>query len=172
MPAYHSSFNDLSVPTLCGSAFLPIKTQVKGPSPPASLDKPDIIDEAIGYFKANVFFRNFDIKGHADRNLIYLTLYIQQCLTRLEKAKNRAEADRLLNTLALEKFPIPGEGTFALPGVFTNPANRSEEDQFRSYYSQVRQEVGIRMAALVFKDDVPNKWWMCFSKRKFLNKNL
>uniref|UniRef100_H8ZWP5 Actin-related protein 2/3 complex subunit 3 n=1 Tax=Collodictyon triciliatum TaxID=190325 RepID=H8ZWP5_9EUKA len=170
MPAYHSAFNDPKTPLLCNAAFLPIKTTVKGPAPPAGRDDVDIIDEAIGFFKANVFFRTFDIKGPGDRILIYLTLYIQQCLSRLEKAKNRGEADRLLNTLALEKFPTPADSSFALPGIYT--CSPGEEEKFRQYYTQLRLEVGLRMVALVFKDDQPNKWWMCFSKRKFLNKNL
>jgi len=36
----------------------------------------DIVDEAITFFRANVFFRNFDIKSVADKLLIYLTFYI------------------------------------------------------------------------------------------------
>ncbi|KAJ3345528.1 Actin- protein 2/3 complex subunit 3 [Kappamyces sp. JEL0680] len=45
----------------------------------------DIVDEAIGLYRANTFFRNFDIKGGADRLLIYLTLYIQECLLKLQQ---------------------------------------------------------------------------------------
>lgn len=37
----------------------------------------DVIDEALHYFKANVFFRTYEIKSDADRVLIYVTLYIQ-----------------------------------------------------------------------------------------------
>ena len=40
----------------------------------------DIVDEALATFKANVFFRNYEIEGEADLVLIYLTLYIQDCL--------------------------------------------------------------------------------------------
>jgi actin related protein 2/3 complex subunit 3 len=36
-----------------------------------------VIDEALHYFKANVFFRTYEIKSDADRVLIYVTLYIQ-----------------------------------------------------------------------------------------------
>ena len=44
----------------------------------------DIVDETLGYFKANVLFKHFEVKGAADRTLIYLTLYTTQCLKRLE----------------------------------------------------------------------------------------
>lgn len=39
---------------------------------------PDIVDEAVDYFRANVLFRSFEVKGPADRVLVYLTLFIQQ----------------------------------------------------------------------------------------------
>ena len=35
-----------------------------------------MIDETIKYFRANVFFRNFEVKGGGDRTMIYLTLYL------------------------------------------------------------------------------------------------
>ena len=41
------------------------------------LSEMDVIDEALHYFKANVFFRTYEIKSDADRVLIYVTLYIQ-----------------------------------------------------------------------------------------------
>ena len=41
-------------------ALLPLRTQYRGPAPRAT--DADIIDEAIGYFKANVFFRTYEIK--------------------------------------------------------------------------------------------------------------
>ena len=42
--------------------------------------RPDIVDEAIDLFRANSLFRNFEIKGGADRALIYLILFISDCL--------------------------------------------------------------------------------------------
>jgi len=86
-------------------AVLPIKTTFKGPSPKmgtfgikletklesneeVALEDAaaeDVIDEALLYFKPNVLFRQFEIKGAADRTLIYLMLYIIECLKRLQK---------------------------------------------------------------------------------------
>ena len=40
------------------------------------VDKKDIIDEAIRYFRANVLMASIDLKGDADNLLIYLTLCI------------------------------------------------------------------------------------------------
>lgn len=89
-------------------------------------DAEDIIDEAVYYFKANVFFKNYEIKvrnvwlwtmflvwhrysiwnllhnlfdilwiiwyfrvfqSEADRTLIYITLYITECLKKLQKVQ-------------------------------------------------------------------------------------
>ena len=52
-------------------------------------DSEDIIDEVLGYFRANVLFRNFDIRGAADRTLIYLTLYAVQCLVKCERIEDK-----------------------------------------------------------------------------------
>lgn len=44
-------------------ALLPLKTTFRGPAPPlANGEEMDIIDEALYFFKANVFFRTYEIK--------------------------------------------------------------------------------------------------------------
>jgi len=173
MPVYHSALNeDNSAKVMCNMAILPLKTKYKGPAPQAPADQEDIIDEALNFFKANVFFRNFEVKGPADRVLVYLTLYLSQCLTKISGDKGSAE--KALYQLAIENFPIPGDKAFVLGGIVTNPANRAEADTLRQYFTQLRQEAGIRLVARVYKanDKVADKWWMCFTKRKFLNKAL
>jgi actin related protein 2/3 complex subunit 3 len=137
-----------------------------------------------------VLFRNFEVKGPADRVLIYLTLYISACLQKLpNQAKGNAE--KALYQLAIENFSLPGDKAFALGGIVTNPANRQEtglqnsfhpnlflndsvSDTMRQYFTQLRQETGLRLVSKVYQngDAVPDKWWMCFLKRKFLNKTL
>ena len=52
-------------------------------------EKEDIIDEVLTYFRANVLFRNFDVRGSADKTLIYLTLHAVQCLVKLEKIEDK-----------------------------------------------------------------------------------
>ena len=43
----------------------------------------------------------------------------------------------------------------------------------RGYLKQVREEVGSRLPALVYTaEGKPNKYWMAFAKRKFMNKEL
>ncbi len=89
MPAYHSALNEARNPEACGCAVCPLKTDVKGPAVLCPVDEDDIIDEVLNYFRANVFFRNFEIKGAADRTLIYLTLHVVQVLVKMEKIEDR-----------------------------------------------------------------------------------
>jgi len=61
--AYHSQLLE-SKQNVGNIALLPIRTQFRGPAPPAlgAAADLDIVDEAIYYFKANVFFRNYEVK--------------------------------------------------------------------------------------------------------------
>jgi len=45
--------------------------------------RPDIIAESLDLFRANALFRNFEIQGPADRLLIYIILFIGDCLTKI-----------------------------------------------------------------------------------------
>ena len=53
MPAYHSSAQCAGVDRVGNMALLPIKCSIRGPVPslPRDSKDPDIIDEAIQYFK-------------------------------------------------------------------------------------------------------------------------
>mmetsp|Transcript_6694 Transcript_6694/g.18902 ORF Transcript_6694/g.18902 Transcript_6694/m.18902 type:complete len:178 (-) Transcript_6694:106-639(-) len=173
MPAYHSSLNNTNCKQICSMGLLPLKTQYRGPAPPmhgAAQDAPDIIDEALDFFKANVMFRNYDVQGPADRVLVYLTLYIHLCLTKIVN-KSKGDANNVLYQLAIANFSIPGDSKFALGGFVSNPKNRGEADQVRQYITQLRQETGKRLLDRVFAYDEskPDKFWMMFTKRKFLN---
>uniref|UniRef100_M0ZUL4 ARP2/3 complex 21 kDa subunit n=1 Tax=Solanum tuberosum TaxID=4113 RepID=M0ZUL4_SOLTU len=86
----------------------------------------DIVDEAITFFRANIFFKNFDYKSSADKLLIYLTLYINLALKRLEGCRTLAEGKKSIINLGLEKIVIPGEAGFPFPGLFASP--KSQQD--------------------------------------------
>ncbi|KAK3809552.1 MAG: actin-related protein 2/3 complex subunit 3 [Benniella sp.] len=173
MPAYHSAFNEEKDFRSVGNmVLLPIKTRVRGPSPIADPDSEDIIDEALNLFRANVLFRNFEIKGPADRVLIYLILYITECLNKLTKNPSLREAEKLLTTAALGNFAIPGDAQFPLNALYEPPANKGDADLLRQYISQLRQEMAVRLPNRIYENDRPGKWWMCFHKRKFMNKVL
>ncbi|XP_062499923.1 actin-related protein 2/3 complex subunit 3-like [Corticium candelabrum] len=171
MPAYHSSFNGQQYRLLANMALLPINTTFKGPAPRGD-GSMDIVEEALYYFKANVFFKNYEIKGEADRVLMYLTLYTTECLKKMTKCRTKNDALKEMNTLALANFPIPGDPNFPLNSFFTKAKDRAEGDQMAQYLLQLRQELGARLVPKVFEGDKPSKWWLCFSKKKFMDKTL
>jgi len=172
MPAYHSQCT--GVQSLGNMALLPVRSQVRGPAPkPIEDNQQDVIDEAINYFRANVFFRNYEIKGEADRVLIYLTLYITDCLKKLQRCSNRTQANQEMYSLAHSSFDIPGDPGFPLNSTYCRPATPAEAETMKAYLLQIRQECGNRLVDKVFDNEgKPSKWWLCFARRKFMDKSL
>ncbi|PKI72703.1 actin-related protein 2/3 complex subunit 3 [Punica granatum] len=168
---YHSSFVDEEgITKACGCPLLPLKSHIKGPAPVSGRDATDIVDEAITFFRANVFFRNFDIKSPADKLLIYLTFYINSALKRLEGCRTLAEGTKAIISLGLEKVPVPGESGFPFPGLFPLPQSSQEAELFRNYLKQIREETSGRLLSVAYRPNgTPNKWWLAFAKRKFMN---
>jgi len=177
MPAYHSALNEEpDVRQVGNMAILPIKTKIRGPAPPADSEKPDIVDETLDLFRANSLFRNFEIKGPADRLLIVLILFISDCLAKLGNAKTiptQIEAFKSLNTLSVDNFPIPGDANFLLNAHYA-AASGSDSEYLRQYLTQVRQELAARLVEKLYADGTgrPSKWWMSFQKRRFMNRSL
>ncbi|KAM1173308.1 hypothetical protein FF1_026041 [Malus domestica] len=171
MPVYHSSFvNDEGITKACGCPLLPLKSHIKGPAPVSEQDRTDIVDEAISFFRANVFFRNFDVKSSADKLLIYLTFYINVALKRLEGCRTLAEGTKAIINLGLEKVPVPGEPSFPFPGLFPLPQSQQEAELLRNYLKQIREEASGRLLSVAYRPNgTPNKWWLAFAKRKFMN---
>ena len=168
---YHSAKNDEEAQQACGCSILPIVTTTRGPAPLAPEGTEDIIDEALGFFKANVLFKHFEVKGGGDRVMIYLTLYITQCLQRLEKCPSPQEGIKALTAMAGESFKIPGDAGFALGSFYPTPASAQEAELCRSYFRQVREETGRRLITKVYSvDGSPSKFWLVFAKKKFMNK--
>ena len=71
MPAYHSSAQCAGVDRVGNVALLPIKCSIRGPVPslPRDSKDPDIIDEAIQYFKVFLHLV-FDISIYKQENFI------------------------------------------------------------------------------------------------------
>lgn len=173
MPVQHSVFNDYPETRLIGNmAVLPLRTRVRGPAYPT--EEYDIADEVIDLFRVNSFFRNFEIKGAADRTLIYGILFVNECLGLIRRYPTYSEASKHLNVVASDDFSIPGEPQFPLNGLYQVPASSYEADTLRSYLSQLRQELAERLLAYVFADDQqkPSKFWLAFSRKRFMGLSL
>ncbi|EKG15955.1 Short-chain dehydrogenase/reductase SDR [Macrophomina phaseolina MS6] len=189
MPAYHSVFLDEPNQHIIGNfALLPLRTRTRGPAlqlPPlpadvteltveASNESYDPVDEILALFRANTFFRNFEIKGPADRVLIYGILFVSQALAAIKPTMGRRDAEKALNNLALDtNFAIPGDASFPLNQAFEPPANRNDAETLRQYLAQMRQEIAARLLNRVYAEETaPSKYWLSFTKRKFMNKSL
>lgn len=134
----------------------------------------DIIDETIDLFRANTFFKNFEIKGASDRTLIYGILFISQCLNALSPSTTHNEAVRILTNLSLDDFAIPGDIGFPLNSLYLPPTNRNDAVFLRQYLSQFRQELASRLIGRLYQSNpsVPSKFWLAFGRKKFMNKSL
>ncbi|KAF7806450.1 monogalactosyldiacylglycerol synthase 2, chloroplastic-like [Senna tora] len=156
---HHSSFVDEEgVDKACGCPLLPLKSHIKGPAPTSDQDRTDIVDEAITFFRANVFFRNFDIKSPADKLLIYLTFYINVALKRLEGCRTLAEGTKAIINLGLENVPVPGETGFPFPGLFPLPQSKKEAVltfTWLPYYSWSRDRSRDTDSGLYPQTDIP-----------------
>ncbi|KAJ1495615.1 putative actin-related protein 2/3 complex subunit 3 [Baffinella frigidus] len=173
--ARHSSYNETEAKIVCGASMLPFRTACKGPVNSAKVgafegDGEDVIDEAVKFYRANVLFRNYELQGGADRIIIYLTLYVSACLAKIEKCASPKDAEKALQTMAMEAFALPGQHGFPFNGFFDKPEAPAEGDDFKAYFRQLREETGLRVIKVAFTPQgKPNKFWVCFAKRKFMN---
>ncbi|KAL3421250.1 ARP2/3 complex ARPC3 subunit [Phlyctema vagabunda] len=191
MPAYNSIFNAEPSPHLIANfPLLPLRTKARGPaytlpldpslpasqSPDPESESYDALDEVLSLFRANTFFRNFEIQGPADRLLIYGILFVSECLGKIRPTFSAREAQKEVQNIALDNnFAIPGDPGFPLNQMFEPPASRQEAETLRQYLAQVRQELAIRLLARIYEeggDGKPSKWWLSFTKRKFMGKSL
>ena len=72
---------------------------------------------------------------------------------------------------------LPGESGFPLSHFYAQAKSSAESEELRKYMTQLRREIGFRLAEKVFDpalapDGKPSKWWTCFSKRNFLKAPL
>jgi actin related protein 2/3 complex subunit 3 len=133
--AYNSVFNTSEpAPRLVGNfPLFPLRTKIRGPvyplpfpdpplpadeSPDPNSESYDILDEVLALFRANTFFRNFEIQGPADRLLVYGIWFVSDCLTKIKPTANLRDATKDVTNLALDlNFAIPGDPAWPLNQV-------------------------------------------------------
>jgi actin related protein 2/3 complex subunit 3 len=139
--ADHSEWNKDEMPTVCGMGMCPITSKFKGPSPTNTTGRPDVIEEAIRFFRvrgacwracaacwacfslffppsraqANCLFKNFEVLGPADKTLIYLTLFISEALQKIGNC-DLESAKKEMYTLSIQEFWTPASPTWPLVG--------------------------------------------------------
>jgi hypothetical protein len=113
---YVASFRAVYLTTSTGNfPLLPLRTRTRGPAyvlpalPPSESDLDidpnsesyDCIDEILSLFRANVLFRNFEIKGPADRMLIYGILFLSECLGKVKPTMTARDAEKVCHSYKL-----------------------------------------------------------------------
>ncbi|KAK6609446.1 ARP2/3 complex ARPC3 subunit [Botrytis cinerea] len=155
MPAYNSIFNeDSSTPLhLIGNfPLLPLRTKVRGPAYTLPLDP-----SLPAHLSPEPDSESYD------------------ALDEVRPKMEFREAQKEVQNIALDSnFAIPGEPGFPLNQMFEAPASRQEAETLRQYLGQVRQELASRLLARIYdtEDRMPSKWWLSFTKRKFMGKSL
>ena len=148
-------------------ALLPLRTRTRGPAQQlpalpadvteltidASHESYDPLDEILALFRANTFFRNFEIKGPADRVLIYGILFVSEALSKIKPGMTRREAEKSVFNVSLDtNFAIPGDAGFPLNQAYETPKDRNEAEVLRQYIMQMRQELAARLLNRVYAD--------------------
>merc|ERR1712037_1059819 len=91
---FHSEMEAPGGRTVGNMALMPLRQTVKnagrGFAPDTQDD--DIVDEVIRLFKPNILFKSFEMKDSVDRVLVYVTLYIVECLKKLTKIEGKEKA--------------------------------------------------------------------------------
>ena len=109
LPLPQSSTHPLIQPFTGNFAMLPLRTRTRGPAymlpalPGGTSDLEidpdsesyDALDEVLSLFRANTFFRNFEIKGPADRLLIYGILFVSECLGKIRANMGSRDAEKV-----------------------------------------------------------------------------
>lgn len=160
MPAYHSSLN--------GQGF-----NCVGGIPQLAEDQfGDAINDALKYFRPNVLFRTFEVEGEGDRLLIVLILVITEMLKDLKKKNltSKSKAQKVVNSLVRTGLIWPGEASYPLNQFFEDgvAANKSYLQQLSLALGRALLDTHIYPNG----DGPPNKFWIAFASRKFMNQSL
>lgn len=174
MPSYHSIFNEINYPTICGIPYIEFKQNKIPDLDSSKLKLPlsevdlDIIDEALIYFRANVLFKNFPIRGDADKLLVYITVFISKCL------ETAAGQDVDKTKFLMKSLVDDCEWTPNYKAHFFNTLvnlKPSEVNELQLYLKSVRKEVVLRLQFILYDSDYKTldlKYWLGFSRKKFM----
>lgn len=177
MPSIHSKFNQVQCPTNFGIPSLPIRKKSS-----AVLDAKkfanndgsfDIIDEAIMYFRVNIFFKNFPIDGPADKLLVYLTVFIQKILEKSLLADEKKAKDNIKALVDGCEYVRRVENFFNQ--LVTVNSNANEENNLKKYLKELRSETVDRMLNILYENPetkMDKKFWSALGKKKFLGYDM
>ena len=174
MPSYHSKFNQVECDKICGIPMLQFRKKSSPVLDPKKLSSSpdgsfDIIDEAIIYFRSNIFFKNFPIEGDSDKLIVYLTVFIQKILEKanipdMNKAKNIVKS--LVDGCEYVK---ESQNFFNL--LITDDKNPASYTALKKYLRELRTETVERMVNILFDNPettLDRRFWLALGKKRFL----
>ncbi len=177
MPSIHSKFNQNKTETFYGIPNLPIRKKSSAILDPKKLVNPndnsfDIIDEAILYFRVNIFFKNFPIDGPADKLIVYLTVFIQKILEKAMLADEKKAKDNIKALVDGCEYVRRIENFFNQLVTVTTP---NEENSLKKYLKDLRSETVDRMLNILYENPetkMDKKYWAALGKKKFLGYDM
>lgn len=191
MPSYHSILNhDInSIPISCGFPLISFELN-KQPILDFKKIKEksinvDILDEALTYYRLNILFKNYPLKSEADKIIVYATVFLSKCLEIFHSNYNDAKKTKdALKELIIEAEWSPNYKTHFLNGILINSSSnknnvnsnsnsysQSEVSSLQKYLKQIRTELVFRLNCILFDNENAlnkNKFWLSYSKKKFL----
>jgi actin related protein 2/3 complex subunit 3 len=178
MPSYHSVFNPNSYSSACGFPLVDFKVNKIPDLDPTKLKQPlkemdlDIIDESLIYFRANILFKNYPIKGDADKILVYASVFISKCL---EVAYNQDidKGKALMKSLVDDCEWSPNYKAHFLNTIVSVKAN--EINDLQAYLKTIRKEIVLRLMYILYDSDYKTldlKYWLGFAKKKFMGYDM
>lgn len=85
-------------------------------------ERMDVIEEALYYFRANVFLSKFEIRNEIDRLLIYLTLYILEGLKQISRTcVTKKQAQLTMINFSKNSIWMHDESNFVLNFIYKRP---------------------------------------------------
>ena len=87
----------------------------------------------------------------------------------------QTEAKKNLMVLMQEAVPSPSQPGFFMAGLATKGKGSAEEEKFRSYLKQLKEECTLRLFGILYNPQYGTmdlKFWLGFAKRKFLKMSM
>ena len=87
----------------------------------------------------------------------------------------QAEAKKNLMSLMQEAVPSPAQPGFFMAGLALKGKGSAEEEKFRQYLKQLKEECTLRLFSILYNPQYGTmdlKFWLGFSKRKFLKLSM
>ena len=135
----------------------------------------DIIDEALELFRALVLFKNFKVKGPADKTVVFLTCFTQKVLQELKRhEKNQQKAHGIVDELI--KLPVDlnsPEYFMNKLALFHKAKNPAEGQKMQKYLMALKVETWKRLQTILYDDKtgpLDCKYWMMMGKNPFMGR--